>query len=162
HLPRPHRHRRHRGALVHRLLQAQPRRGGPRQRRRPPLRHGPLLRAARRLPTPPPPPAPPPPPPRPPRPPPPRPPPPGPQPLRSGMVRYCEQHGAYPPPAGPLPATPSDKAQRVDFSADPTFKALSFSPGAQVFYSYTIEADADGGALVIAQGDLDGDGVRSV
>lgn len=80
--------------------------------------------------------------------------------LRSGMVRYCEQNGAYPPPTGPLPARPSKAAQRVDFRADPTFSAISFDPGSLVFYSYAIESDGDG-ARIIAQGDLDGDGVLS-
>ena len=68
--------------------------------------------------------------------------------------------------AGTLPATPADVKQLVDFSADPSFRALSFVSADPVYYAYGITNGAAGCAgaprrldvyTFYARGDLDGD-----
>jgi type II secretory pathway pseudopilin PulG len=77
--------------------------------------------------------------------------------------QYCEEHGNWLVPAGPVPATPSSFKQLADFASDPTFTQLGFAPADPVYYSYMIVRDASttGGIELIARGDLDDDGVLS-
>ncbi len=85
--------------------------------------------------------------------------------------RYC-----LPPSAGPTPAAPTVDSVDVDFFADEqaghtTWEALGFQPGRPVRYSYSYAPSQDGCDLIgsddlgwvsfRAEGDLDGDGVRS-
>ena len=85
--------------------------------------------------------------------------------------RYC-----LPPSAGPTPAAPTPESEEVDFFADDqaghtTWKALGFQPDHPVRYSYSYTSSQDGCDLIgsadwgsvsfRAEGDLDGDGVRS-
>jgi hypothetical protein len=86
--------------------------------------------------------------------------------------RYC-----LPPSAGPTPAAPTVDLAVVDFFADDqaghsTWEALGFQPGRPVRYSYSYTPSHDGCALngneepgavtFRAEGDLDGDLVRSI
>jgi len=85
--------------------------------------------------------------------------------------RHC-----LPPGAGPTPAEPSVEAESVDFFSDEveghqTWQALGFQPDRPIRYSYTYAPSEHGCDLIgredrgtvsfRAEGDLDGDGVRS-
>jgi type II secretory pathway pseudopilin PulG len=87
-------------------------------------------------------------------------------------TRYC-----LPPKAGPTPAAPTVESETVDFSADnqsghATWTGLGFQPERPIRYSYSYtpsRAGCDrsgrddlGSVTFRAEGDLDGDGVRSV
>lgn len=89
----------------------------------------------------------------------------------SSVARRC-----LPPSAGPTPAAPTIEAEEVDFfsSAAPgheSWEALRFQPDRAIRFSYRYLPSADGCALgetgdavsivFRAEGDLDGDGVRS-
>lgn len=82
-----------------------------------------------------------------------------------------------PPTAGPTPRMPTRDPERVDFTDEDTpghdtWRALGFQPPIPVRYSYTFEPTASGCGLrspegtylltLRAEGDLDGDGERSV
>ncbi|MEM9729441.1 MAG: hypothetical protein AAF997_12705 [Myxococcota bacterium] len=83
--------------------------------------------------------------------------------------RHC-----LPPSAGPTPKVPTVEAEEVDFFSPEalghtTWEALEFQPERPVRYSYRFtpsESGCDLGAesrvVWSAEGDLDGDGVRSV
>jgi type II secretory pathway pseudopilin PulG len=85
--------------------------------------------------------------------------------------RHC-----LPPSAGPTPSAPTLESAEVDFFADDqaghaTWEALGFQPEHPVRYSYSYTPSQDGCDLIggadlgsvsfRAEGDLDGDGVRS-
>ncbi len=85
--------------------------------------------------------------------------------------RHC-----LPPSAGPTPLEPSVDAVRVDFTAEgeqgvTTWKALGFAPTRPIRFSYRYTTTEHGCGLVgdgetpritlSAEGDLDGDSVRS-
>ena len=87
------------------------------------------------------------------------------------MKEHC-----LPPKAGPTPTEPTMEPAAVDFSSNDvtghsTWVALGFQPERPVRYSYSYTPDRDGCGLVPtdpaisvlyrAEGDLDGDGVRS-
>jgi Tfp pilus assembly protein PilE len=77
---------------------------------------------------------------------------------------WCREHGTYLVPAGPQPAgAPGPSRRDGDWSSDPTFQQLGFDPHDAVYYSYSITPDptTPGAVLVVAEGDLDGDGKRS-
>jgi len=82
-----------------------------------------------------------------------------------------------PPKAGPTPALPSIDPIEVDFFADEqtghaTWEALGFQPDRPIRYSYSYTPSHEGCDLIggkepgtvtfRAEGDLDGDGVRSI
>ncbi len=86
--------------------------------------------------------------------------------------RFC-----LPQSAGPTPTLPTVDSATVDFAAEEhagheTWEALGFQPDRPVRYSYSflpsrhgcgLVGDDEGGSVVFrAEGDLDGDGVRSV
>ena len=88
-----------------------------------------------------------------------------------GGNRHC-----LPPSAGPTPAAPTVDLVEIDFFAPDhaghaSWKALDFQPGRPVRYSYSYTPSGDGCDLASgddlasvsfrAEGDLDGDGVRS-
>lgn len=79
--------------------------------------------------------------------------------------------------AGPTPRAPTEEPREVDFAGDDvpgsaTWRALEFSPRIPVRYSYTFEPTSSGCGLrspegtylltLRAEGDLDGDGERSI
>lgn len=89
----------------------------------------------------------------------------------SSLKRHC-----LPPAAGPTPEAPTVESQDVDFFSSETaghvsWKALDFQPERPVRFSYQYAPSRDGCGLgdsseptaVVfrAEGDLDGDGVRS-
>lgn len=82
-----------------------------------------------------------------------------------------------PKTAGPTPRQPTEHAYEVDFLSEntrghETWRALDFAPDEPIRYSYTFEPTASGCGLrspegtylltIRAQGDLDGDGERSI
>ncbi len=82
-----------------------------------------------------------------------------------------------PATAGPTPHAPTEDPEEVDFQSDETpghetWRALDFEPRIPIRYSYTFEPTAAGCGLrspegtylltLRAEGDLDGDGERSV
>ncbi len=86
--------------------------------------------------------------------------------------RFC-----LPPGAGPTPAAPTVNSAEVDFSDEEqgghaSWAALGFQPDRPVRFSYTYapsdhgcDLNADGEVRLVsfrAEGDLDGDGVRSI
>jgi len=86
-------------------------------------------------------------------------------------LRHC-----LPPAAGPTPRAPSVDPEEVDFFAPEqpgheSWSALDFQPDRPIRYSYSYRPDENGcdlegskGAGIVsfrAEGDLDGDGVRS-
>lgn len=87
-------------------------------------------------------------------------------------TRFC-----LPPSAGPTPAVPTVDSATIDFAAEEhagheTWEALGFQPDRPLRYSYSflpshhgcdLVGDGDRGLVSFrAEGDLDGDGVRSV
>ena len=89
----------------------------------------------------------------------------------SSSARRC-----LPPAAGPTPEAPAVDPQQVDFfssesAGHESWRALRFQPSRPVRFSYRFLPSADGCALgetgdavsivFRAEGDLDGDGVRS-
>ena len=85
--------------------------------------------------------------------------------LARGAESYCNDglNGGYPvAPAGPLPAgIPGSVKVTAPFASEPTFSALGFAPADPVYYSYSAVPDGAGGLKLIANGDLDDDGVLS-
>jgi type IV pilus assembly protein PilA len=81
--------------------------------------------------------------------------------LETGLMAYCSQRGELPPAAGPLPASPGPDKQTADFSEAAGFRAVSFQPQGPLYYSYEIRAPSKGKRIVMARGDLDGDGTTS-
>jgi len=80
--------------------------------------------------------------------------------MESGAQSYCLRNRGYPPSAGPKPAVPGDQKQMVTDWNDPGFVDLGFAPADPLYYSYSTVHE--GGSLRLrAEGDLDGDGVRS-
>lgn len=87
------------------------------------------------------------------------------------------RRSCLPEGAGPTPTVPTVDSETVDFAAEEhsgheTWKALGFQPNRPVRYSYSflpsrhgcdLVDDGEGGSVAFrAEGDLDGDGVRSV
>ncbi|MGB8328883.1 MAG: hypothetical protein WCE62_02055 [Polyangiales bacterium] len=87
------------------------------------------------------------------------------------------QRHCLPPKAGPTPASPTVESTEVDFLSDDqeghaTWESLGFQPDRPIRYSYSYLPSRDGCNLIgnealgsvsfRAEGDLDGDGVRSV
>lgn len=84
--------------------------------------------------------------------------------IAQSEMQFCEAHGNWLVPAGPMPAAPGPAIkQMADFSADPGFAQLGFSVGDPIYYSYAVEHDPSvtGGVLLVAHGDLDGDSFQS-
>jgi hypothetical protein len=105
---------------------------------------------------------------------------------RSTAAYYAEErrvggklvHGCLPDSAGPMPEAPSMDPVSVDFSASdtvgrPTWNALGLSDLRDLRYSYSVIVahpgcaphDITPGSVVLtlrAEGDLDGDGVKSL
>jgi type II secretory pathway pseudopilin PulG len=71
----------------------------------------------------------------------------------------CRRTGAF-PPAGPQPITVGPEKRIGAFGSDPGFVELGFSPTEPLYYRYQVTPTADG-AVLVAEGDLDGDGVFS-
>lgn len=71
----------------------------------------------------------------------------------------CHRTGAF-PPAGPQPLTVGPEKHVGDFANDPGFAAIGFLPAEPLYYRYQVTPTADG-AMLVAEGDLDGDGVFS-
>jgi hypothetical protein len=87
-----------------------------------------------------------------------------------------QQHGCLPPEAGPTPATPTEEPHVVDFfspeaAGHATWEAMGFQPDRPIRFSYRYTpgrhgcglpgAEAQVSVVFRAEGDLDGDGVRS-
>lgn len=78
------------------------------------------------------------------------------------VAAYYGEFQSLPTRAGPLPAVPSRDAQVVDFTTDPVFVQLGFTPADPLYYSYSIVPTEDANVVILrAEGDLDGDGERS-
>ena len=90
----------------------------------------------------------------------------------AGADGHVRQH-CLPLSAGPAPATPTSDPVAVDFAAATTpgvasWRALGFAPADPTRFRYTLTTTVDGcelaateGVTFVAEGDLDGDGVRS-
>lgn len=77
--------------------------------------------------------------------------------IAQAQLRYWRDHGEYVacPAEGPIPIEP------VAFDADrPCWKALGVQADGPVRYRYGVDL-ADGSYTVVAEGDLDGDGITS-
>ena len=81
--------------------------------------------------------------------------------LRTGVSAYCRGTGQLPGSAGPVPAVPGASKQIGAFDQDPVFPKVGFIIGDPLYYSYSIRPVADGVVRLVAEGDIDGDGVRS-
>ncbi|MCU0672032.1 MAG: hypothetical protein MUE69_04470 [Myxococcota bacterium] len=71
----------------------------------------------------------------------------------------CHRTGAF-PPAGPQPLTVGPEKHVGAFASDPGFVELGFVPTEPLYYRYQVTPTVDG-AVLVAEGDLDGDGVFS-
>ena len=83
---------------------------------------------------------------------------------------YMQEHAGptgivssqFPAYAPRRPAVPSDQKQVTDFSSDPSWVAIGFTPMDPLYYSYEFQPGPDGRSFVArAYGDLDADGVLS-
>lgn len=59
--------------------------------------------------------------------------------------------------AGPVPARVPGKV-KADFVPDPGFEAIPFKPEGRVYYQYEVRVTGPRSAVIIARGDVDGDG----
>lgn len=91
----------------------------------------------------------------------------------AGADGHVRQH-CLPLSAGPAPAMPTSDPVAVDFAGAATpgaasWRALGFAPADPTRFRYTLTTTVDGcevaattqGVTFVAEGDLDGDGVRS-
>lgn len=78
--------------------------------------------------------------------------------LSAGLRAACDDSGQLPAALAPT-ITPS--AERQVVTLDPGWAALGFSLPDPSYYAYSIERPDATTALLVAEGDLDGDGVRS-
>ncbi len=78
--------------------------------------------------------------------------------LRQGVEAECVSGGRMPAALGPTLAMPGPEEQVP--TLDPRWTALGLTPE-PMRYAYAIERPGDAVLLVVAEGDLDGDGVRS-
>ena len=81
-----------------------------------------------------------------------------------GVESYCTSESAagaqgFPPAAGPTRAFP-DAAREV-FMGGSEWASVGFTPVEPLYYSYSMGPDGPGVFVVLAEGDLDGDGARS-
>lgn len=84
--------------------------------------------------------------------------------LYAGVESYVDEHeGSLPPAIGPVPAEPPSAMKRVWSEADrAAFAPVHFSPTEATYYVYSVVPDPDGrGVTIVAEGDLDEDGIRS-
>lgn len=79
--------------------------------------------------------------------------------MAEGTVQFCRSSGTLPGVTGPEPEVPGSMKQTV--RPLPGFAQIGFSPAAPVYYSYAI-LPTEAGIRLTAEGDLDGDGLRSV
>ncbi len=81
--------------------------------------------------------------------------------MQAGFEQYCATGHRLPPAAGPVPTTPGQQKQTAAFGGEPGFAALSFAPAEPVYFSYSIVAEGPESVALVAEGDLDGDTIRS-
>ena len=81
--------------------------------------------------------------------------------LQQSVVAFCLEQGRLPDAAGPVPSVPGKAKQVGDFASDPVFALIGFQPLDPVYYSYRIERPDGNTAVLVARGDLDGDGIQS-
>jgi Tfp pilus assembly protein PilE len=83
--------------------------------------------------------------------------------LARSEMTHCAEFNNWLVPAGPVPISPRPEKQAGDFASDPVFAQLDYTRADYGYYSYSIRRDAatTGGIELVAQGDLDGDGVLS-
>jgi hypothetical protein len=82
--------------------------------------------------------------------------------LASAEEQWCLVHLSPLAGAGPLPAgAPGPEKQVGSFQLDPIFSQLGYEPYGPLYYQYSIVDEGAGGVVIRAEGDLDGDGVRS-
>ncbi len=75
---------------------------------------------------------------------------------------FCRTNGNLPHGAGPIPGKPLARKQNVNFSDGLGFREVGFDPDPGVYFSYAIvSGTGDSSVMLLAQGDLDGDGSRS-
>jgi hypothetical protein len=84
--------------------------------------------------------------------------------LANAVTHYCQRMhdpGASPFPdaMGPTLTTPGSAAQMP--TVDPRWHTLEFGPNRPQYYAYSIERPDASSLRVLAEGDLDDDGVRS-
>lgn len=79
--------------------------------------------------------------------------------LSSAVQNHCHGVGGF-VAAGPVPTTVGPEKQVPSFGSDPGFAELRFTPTDPTYYRLQVTPTGDG-ALLTAEGDLDGDGVFS-
>lgn len=83
--------------------------------------------------------------------------------IMAGVEAYCDtEHpgsGPLPRAAGPTLSAPG--AERQAQTLGPEWDDVAFSSADPLYYAYSIERPDASTAIVVAEGDLDGDGVRS-
>jgi type II secretory pathway pseudopilin PulG len=80
--------------------------------------------------------------------------------IARGVTEHCVASGVLPDAVGPSISTPSATRQIQDFDA-PGWQAVGFSSGDPLYYAYSIVRPDASSLQVIAEGDLDDDGLRS-
>ena len=85
--------------------------------------------------------------------------------IARGVTEYCETErfppgSALPDAVGPSIITPSAARQIQDFNA-PGWQAVGFGSSDPLYYAYSIVRPDASSLQVVAEGDLDGNGVRS-
>ena len=78
--------------------------------------------------------------------------------IAMGVQSYCASESAL--PAAIAPAFVPD-AERHAVPLDPAWQSVGFSSPDPVYYAYSLERPDATRAVVVAEGDLDGDGERS-
>ncbi len=80
--------------------------------------------------------------------------------IRSSLEATCTNAGGV-LPAALTPTLAAPGPQRQLATLDPAWDAYGLVGGDPMYYAYSIERPDGSSALVVAEGDLDGDGVRS-
>lgn len=82
--------------------------------------------------------------------------------MAEAVEAFCQQNAHLPSPTGPVPPPPAPGPEKTP--VDPTnrsFGEIGFTFAEPVYFAYSIRPRRSGSIDLVAEGDLDGDGVRS-
>lgn len=82
--------------------------------------------------------------------------------MAEAVVAFCQQNAHLPSPTGPVPPPPAPGPEKIAVDpANRSFAEIGFTFSEPVYFAYSIRPRRSGSIDLVAEGDLDGDGVRS-